>query len=169
MNLMERMEKKSSSENKEKTEEVVTKIPERENNSELGNLFENSSEEVYFLIEDKLYAEPKEAIGEGELSREDIETIEKLNEEFRDSLISLREFLYHGNCNFLKMLGAKDIQVSMNNNIKSAKEILNRHNIVDKDQLKKMSKKYFMPDFLNGVFGNEEYNFENEVEIDCGL
>ena len=39
MNLMERMEKKSSSENKEKTEEVVTKIPERENNSELGNLF----------------------------------------------------------------------------------------------------------------------------------
>ena len=55
----------------------------------------------------------------------------------------------------------------MNNNIKSAKEILNRHNIVDKDQLKKMSKKYFMPDFLNGVFGNEEYNFENEVDIDC--
>ncbi|MDK0718162.1 hypothetical protein P7A74_08815 [Clostridium perfringens] len=45
--------------------------------SELGNLFENSSEEVYFLIEDKLYAEPKEAIGE-ELSREDIETIEKI-------------------------------------------------------------------------------------------
>ena len=39
MNLMERMEKKSSSENKEKTEEVVVKIPERENNSELGNLF----------------------------------------------------------------------------------------------------------------------------------
>lgn len=39
MNLMERMEKKSSFENKEKTEEVVTKIPERENNSELGNLF----------------------------------------------------------------------------------------------------------------------------------
>ena len=36
---MERMEKKSSSENKEKTEEVVVKIPERENNSELGNLF----------------------------------------------------------------------------------------------------------------------------------
>ncbi|HFD8692488.1 TPA: hypothetical protein ACF32T_002171 [Clostridium perfringens] len=31
--------------------------------SELGNLFENSSEEVYFLIEDKLYAEPKESIG----------------------------------------------------------------------------------------------------------
>ncbi|MDU4761756.1 hypothetical protein [Clostridium perfringens] len=135
--------------------------------SELGNLFENSSEEVYFLIEDKLYAEPKEAIGE-ELSREDIETIEKLNEEFRDSLISLREFLYHGNGK-LDSEEARDIQVSMNNNIKSAKEILNRHNIVDKDQLKKMSKKYFMPDFLNGVFCNEEYNFENEVEIDCGL
>ncbi|NGU22053.1 hypothetical protein G6Z36_10405, partial [Clostridium perfringens] len=129
---------------------------------------ENSSEEVYFLIEDKLYAEPKEAIGEGELSREEIETIEKLNEEFRDSLISLREFLYHGNGK-LDSEEARDIQVSMNNNIKSAKEILNRHNIVDKDQLKKMSKKYFMPDFLNGVFGNEEYNFENEVEIDCGL
>ena len=109
--------------------------------SELGNLFENSSEEVYFLIEDKLYAEPKEAIGEGELSREDIETIEKLNEEFRDSLISLREFLYHGNGK-LDSEEARDIQVSMNNNIKSAKEILNRHNIVDKDQLKKMSKKY---------------------------
>ena len=136
--------------------------------SELGNLFENSSEEVYFLIEDKLYAEPKESIGEGELSREDIETIEKLNEEFRDSLISLREFLYHGNGK-LDSEEARDIQVSMNNNIKSAKEILNRHNIVDKDQLKKMSKKYFMPDFLNGVFGNAEYNFENEVEIDCGL
>ncbi|HAT4359404.1 TPA: hypothetical protein I9151_002954, partial [Clostridium perfringens] len=111
---------------------------------------------------------PKEAIGEGELSREDIETIEKLNEEFRDSLISLREFLYHGNGK-LDSEEARAIQVSMNNNIKSAKEILNRHNIVDKDQLKKMSKKYFMPDFLNGVFGNEEYNFENEVEIDCGL
>ena len=90
--------------------------------SELGNLFENSSEEVYFLIEDKLYAEPKEAIGEGELSREDIETIEKLNEEFRDSLISLREFLYHGNGK-LDSEEARDIQVSMNNNIKSAKEI----------------------------------------------
>ena len=128
--------------------------------SELGNLFENSSEEVYFLIEDKLYAEPKEAIGEGELSREDIETIEKLNEEFRDSLISLREFLYHGNGK-LDSEEARDIQVSMNNNIKSAKEILNRHNIVDKDQLKKMSKKYFMPDFLNGVFGNEEYNLSS--------
>ena len=101
--------------------------------SELGNLFENSSEEVFFLIEDKLYAEPKEAIGEGELSREDIETIEKLNEEFRDSLISLREFLYHGNGK-LDSEEARDIQVSMNNNIKSAKEILNRHNIVDKDQ-----------------------------------
>lgn len=115
--------------------------------SELGNLFENSSEEVYFLIEDKLYAEPKEAIGEGELSREDIETIEKLNEEFRDSLISLREFLYHGNGK-LDSEEARSIQVAMNNNIKSAKEILNRHNIIDKDQLKKMSKKYFMPDFL---------------------
>ena len=126
--------------------------------SELENLFENSSEEVYFLIEDKLYAEPKEAIGEGELSREDIETIEKLNEEFRDSLISLREFLYHGNGK-LDSEEARSIQVAMNNNIKSAKEILNRHNIIDKDQLKKMSKKYFMPDFLNGVFGNEEYNF----------
>ncbi|MDK0538170.1 hypothetical protein QTH16_08745 [Clostridium perfringens] len=136
--------------------------------SELGNLFENSSEEVYFLIEDKLYAEPKETIGEGELSREDIETIEKLNEEFRDSLISLREFLYHGNGK-LDSEEARTIQVAMNNNIKSAKEILNRYNIIDKDQLKKMSKKYFMPDFLNGVFGNEEYNFENEVEIDCGL
>ena len=44
MNLMERMEKKSSSENKEKTEEVVTKIPERENNSELGNLFKKLTE-----------------------------------------------------------------------------------------------------------------------------
>ena len=30
---------KKRSENKEKTEEVVVKIPERENNSELGNLF----------------------------------------------------------------------------------------------------------------------------------
>ena len=85
-----------------------------------------------------------------------------------DTLISLREFLYHGN----GKLDSEEVEIfsfQLNNNIKSAKEILNRHNIVDKDQLKKMSKKYFMPDFLNGVFGNEEYNFENEVEIDCGL
>ena len=38
MNLMERMEKKSSSENKEKTEEVVTKIPERENKREVASM-----------------------------------------------------------------------------------------------------------------------------------
>lgn len=137
--------------------------------SELGNIIEISNEEeVYFLVDNKLYATPKDTTCDEEISQSDIETIEKLNEEFRDSLISLREFLYHGNGK-LDSAEAVAIQVSMNNNIKAAKEIVVKHSIIDKDEMKKLSKKYFMPDFLNGVFGNEEYNFENEVEIDCGL
>lgn len=137
--------------------------------SELGNIIDNSKEgEIYFLVENKLYAEPKASLCNEELSKSEIESIEKLNEEFRDSLISLREFLYHGNGK-LDSEEARAIQVSMNNNIKTAKEILVKHNITNKDEIKKLSKKYFMPDFLNGVFGNEEYNFENEVDIDCGL
>lgn len=137
--------------------------------NELGNIIDNSKEEeVYFLVENKLYATPKASTCDEEICQSEIETIEKLNEEFRDSLISLREFLYHGNGK-LDSEEAVAIQVSMNNNIKAAKEIVIKHNITDKSEMKKLSKKYFMPDFLNGVFGNEEYNFENEVEIDCGL
>ena len=137
--------------------------------SELGNIIEISNEEeVYFLVDNKLYATPKAIACDEEISQSDIETIEKLNEEFRDSLISLREFLYHGNGK-LDSAEAVAIQVSMNNNIKVAKEIVVKHSITNKDEMKKLSKKYFMPDFLNGVFGNEEYNFENEVDIDCGL
>lgn len=137
--------------------------------SELGNIIEISNEEeVYFLVDNKLYATPKATTCDEEISQSDIESIEKLNEEFRDSLISLREFLYHGNGK-LDSAEAVAIQVSMNNNIKTAKEIVVKHSITNKDEIKKLSKKYFMPDFLNGVFGNEEYNFENEVDIDCGL
>lgn len=137
--------------------------------SELGNIIDNSKEgEIYFLVENKLYAEPEASLCKEELSKSEIESIEKLNEEFRDSLISLREFLYHGNGK-LDSEEARAIQISMNNNIKTAKEILVKHNITNKDEIKKLSKKYFMPDFLNGLFGNEEYNFENEVDIDCGL
>lgn len=137
--------------------------------SDLGNIMEISKDnEVYFLIEDKLYAKPKETICYEEISKSEIETIEKLNEEFRDSLISLREFLYHSNGK-LDSKEAIDMQISMNNNIKDAKEIVVKYEMKDKSDLKKLSKKYFMPDFLNGVFGEEEYNFENEVDIDCGL
>ena len=62
-----------------------------------------------------------------------------------------------------------EIQAFMNLKIKEGKNILLKYEELSKEDLKKSSKKYFMPDFLQGIFGEEDYSFEKEVEIDCGL
>lgn len=134
--------------------------------SELKELVKKAEGEYYYLVTDLLFEDPSADYDEEDLSEEEIKTIEDLNDEFRDSLIELREFLCHNNGS-LDSEKAKELQISMNKNIKEAKEILTKHNISNKEELKKMSNKFFMPDFLNGVFGDEEYNIENEV--DCGL
>lgn len=135
---------------------------------DLNKIFENSIEVSYFLIGDRIYSPLEKREGLKELTKEDIEIIENLNEEFRDSLISLREFLYNGR-GALESKEAMEIQAFMNLKIKEGKNILLKYEELSKEDLKKSSKKYFMPDFLQGIFGEEDYSFEKEVEIDCGL
>lgn len=138
--------------------------------SELGNIMGMSNEDkTYILVEDRLYEVLNEVDGEGStgklLSQDEVETIERINEDFRDSLISLREQLYHGGG--LGSEKVKDIRLAMNRCINGAKEILDKNNIKDRDKLKGVSNKYFVEEFLGGLFGDEKYQLEDE--IDCGL
>ena len=55
----------------------------------------------------------------------------------------------------------------MNHCVKEAKILLSQNNIQDPATLKEVSNKYFMVEFLNGVFDTEIYAIEDE--IDCGL
>ena len=139
--------------------------------SELSTIIDSSDEEkTYILVEDKLYEEPGEVNSEVFVNhvsaQEAIEMLEGLNERFRDALISLREYLYHG-MGAADSSRAKEIQLEMNQCINEAKVLLDRHAIKDRGQLKEMSKKYFMVEFLNSLFGDEGYS--TEIEIDCGL
>ncbi|MEG0326838.1 MAG: hypothetical protein RR618_09985 [Cellulosilyticaceae bacterium] len=138
--------------------------------SELSNLMDEFGDKTYILIEDKLYKEFKETSDEESsnslVSQAEVEKIEKLNEEFRDALISSREYLYHGG-SALNSEEAKAVRATMNGCINEAKEILNESDIKGIEQLKKMSKKHFIAEFLEGLFGNEIYHFEDH--IDCGL
>ncbi|MDU6359743.1 MAG: hypothetical protein E6590_07190, partial [Clostridiales bacterium] len=83
------------------------------------------------------------------------------------AIIHLREFLYSGNRSADAEQKKREIQGIMNSCISEAKVLLNQCQITDRNKLKKMSKKYFMAEFLNSLFENEVYNVE--IEIDCGL
>lgn len=134
---------------------------------ELMKSKENQS--VYYLIEGKLYEAPKtqEEILESHPSREvDLQRVEGLNDQFRDALISLREYLYQGNGRS-DSIEAKAIRAEMKQYIEEAQAIVKRCQIKNKEQLKANSKKYFLIEFLSGIFGDEIYN--TETEIDCGL
>lgn len=139
--------------------------------SELGDLMDKSQEDrTYILVENQVYEESaiiKDEVCANHLSAQEIvDRVEKLNERFRDSLIDLREYLYSGK-GAASSSQAKEIQLLMNQCIHEAKEILEKHNIKSRDQLKEMSKKHFIVEFLNGLFEDELYNVD--IEIDCGL
>lgn len=92
--------------------------------------------------------------------------LEKLNETFRDALIQFREHRYHGG-NTLNEDILRNLQGTMNKCITEAKLLLAKNNISNISALKEASNKYFMIEFLNGVFDTEIYSIEDE--IDCGL
>lgn len=122
---------------------------------------------VCFLVEDRLYVDPAVASSKRALTdQEAIARLEVLNETFRDAIIQLREVRYNGNTGAALEEKVKEIQRVMNDCINEAKGILNQCQIKDRNKLKKMSRKYFMAEFLNSLFDNEIYNVE--VEIDCG-
>nr|WP_307989388.1 hypothetical protein [uncultured Niameybacter sp.] len=100
------------------------------------------------------------------LTIEEIEQLEKLNATFRDALISFREYRYHGGGQIDENI-LRNLQESMKLCVQEAKTILAQNNIQDLSTLKEMSNKYFMIEFLNGVFDTEIYAVEDE--IDCGL
>lgn len=100
------------------------------------------------------------------LTIEEISKLEKLNATFRDALISFREYRYHGGGEIDESI-LRNLQESMNHCVKEAKTLLAQNNIQDVSTLKEVSNKYFMVEFLNGVFDMEIYAVEDE--IDCGL
>ncbi len=134
---------------------------------ELMKSKENHS--VYYLIEGKLYEVPQtqEERSESHSSMEvELQRVEVLNDQFRDALIGLREYLYQGNGRS-DSIEAKAIRAEMKQCVEEAQAIVKRCQIKNKEQLKANSKKYFLIEFLSGIFGDEIYN--TETEIDCGL
>ena len=100
----------------------------------------------------------------------EIQRIEELNESFRDALINERE-LYHSRT-MGNPAGEKEMHMLMQQYVKEAREILDKHDIKTRDGLKAMSKKYFTVEFLNELFKDNAYNSEAyniEIDIDCGL
>lgn len=138
--------------------------------TEIANLIESSNgNKTFILIEDMLYEDPETFKYKDDLkslvSKEDIEAIESLHDNFRDSLVDFREYLYSPNGEMGSPIYIK-IQASMGKCINETKLILNKYNIGNEEKLKEISSKFFIPDFLNNLFGNNEY--EQEYEIDCG-
>ncbi|WP_053982546.1 hypothetical protein [Niameybacter massiliensis] len=100
----------------------------------------------------------------------EIQRIEELNDKFRDALITERE-LYHSRT-MANPAEEKEMQILMKQYINEAKEILTQQGIKTREELKAISKKYFMVEFLNELFKDQTYNSEAynvEIDIDCGL
>ncbi|MGL5634318.1 MAG: hypothetical protein ACRCX8_02330 [Sarcina sp.] len=130
------------------------------------NMLDNNNE-TYFLIDGRLYEEPSaEMIVTREMSEETIEKLVKIHDDFRDTLVELREFLHYKNGE-IDSPEAKEMQGSMNYKVSITKEMFKEYGITDMESLKKVTNKFFIPDFLNRVFGKQVYDIENE--IDCGL
>lgn len=137
--------------------------------TELGQLIDRAPKDtVCILVEDQLYVNPMPLnVQQGLTSEEIVSKLETLNESFRDALIHLREFVYSGSRGTEVEQKKKEIQVLMNQYIHEAKRLVEQGHVINQHHLKKVSKKYFMVEFLNAVFENEVY--DAEIEIDCGL
>lgn len=101
------------------------------------------------------------------LNKADIERIEELHDLFRDKLIDLREHLTSTN-DSIHSDQSKEIKLAMDSYIKECKSILIKNKIKNEFELKEVSKKFFIPDFLNLVF-DIDLLYVEEDEIDCGL
>lgn len=101
------------------------------------------------------------------LNKADIERIEELHDLFRDKLIDLREHLTSTNDSIYSDQ-SKEIKLAMDSYIKECKSILIKNKIKNEFELKEVSKKFFIPDFLNLVF-DIDLLYVEEDEIDCGL
>ena len=99
-----------------------------------------------------------------QINEVDIAKLEKLNEDFRDALITFREYRYHGAG--IEQSKVTAIQLVMKRCIEEANILLNKNKIKDKKILKEVSHKYFMVEFLNELFGDDVYYIEED--IDCG-
>ena len=133
--------------------------------TELGKVMELAKEDtVCMLVEDRLYINPVQLSLKGAITDEEaLAKVEALNETFRDAIIHLREFLYSGNRSAEAEQKKREIQGIMNSCISEAKVLLNQCQITDRNKLKKMSKKYFMAEFLNSLFENEVYNGDLKI------
>lgn len=133
----------------------------------LMNKFEacEELEKILYLIEDKLYTQPNVFSKNIEISKDEVEKIVKLHDEFRNHLVDFRECMYFNN-SLAYTDKAKATKLEMNNCVKSAKSILVQYNIDSEEKLKAVCSKFFIPDFTKSVFGKDSYNVDNE--IDCG-
>ena len=101
------------------------------------------------------------------LNKADIERIEELHDLFRDKLIDLRVHLTSTN-DSIHSDQSKELKLAMDNYIKECKSILMKNKIKNEFELKEVSKKFFIPYFLNLVF-DIDLLYVEEDEIDCGL
>ncbi|MGL6115108.1 MAG: hypothetical protein ACRC1R_08705 [Cetobacterium sp.] len=97
---------------------------------------------------------------------EEIQKLESLNNEFRDILVGLREFLFASD-ETMYSDEARGFQRTMDNCVREGKKILRENDIKTAEELKAVCNKFLIPDFLNGLFDNNVYI--PEEEIDCGL
>ena len=134
--------------------------------SELGAIMAKGEDKIYYLIVGTLYEEPKKDIKTDEVSKNDKEAFESLHDKFRDALVDYRDFLCHkgGKENSAE---AMQIQKNMAAIITDAKNIVSKYNVQSEEDIKLMSKKFFIPDFISAILGTETFN--DAYDIDCGL
>lgn len=105
------------------------------------------------------------------LSPLEIQKVEELNESFRDALVQEREYM--GNARtIVDPAQAKEVQAIIKKCVEEARVILDQNDVKSREELKIMSKKYFMMEFLNELFKDGVYDSEAcnmEIDIDCGL
>ncbi|MGL4990530.1 MAG: hypothetical protein ACRC57_05075 [Sarcina sp.] len=158
--------KNTTMEEFKKNFDLENDMPKSYHVSELGSLMVKGDDKVYFLIEDRLYEEPVAKVYSiDEITQDDVKKLEKLHDDYRDSLVDYREFLYYRNGE-ADSEEAKVIKEGMNEYLKEAKIILVKYNMKNEEDLKKVSTKFFIPDFTNTLF--EVNNFNIIDEIDCG-
>ncbi|MGL5414537.1 MAG: hypothetical protein ACRDDY_19660 [Clostridium sp.] len=100
------------------------------------------------------------------MTAEEMIRLEELHNNFRDSLVDLREFLF-SNGETVHSDKAKEFKASIDGCVREGKIILRDNNIKTKEELKEKYTKFLIPDFLNELFDCNVYIPEDE--IDCGL
>lgn len=122
-------------------------------------------EKVCYLIDGKLYVDPNAFSNNTQISKEEVESIVKLHDEFRNHLVDFRECMYFNN-SLAYTDKAKVTKIEMDNCVKNAKNILAKYSIDSEEKLKTVCSKFFIPDFTKSIFGKDSYNVVDE--IDCG-